>query len=229
MSETDALISPHWQARPIRHAVHAVMSKSGRFTASIAPGCSWWFYTWTFWLRTPGTKRLDLDVSTCSKAMKFWLNCFLVCVFKLCCFPSFPQADDTVHHRSEVRIAFTLSTLCSLAWAHVQDHRRWSQLSNMKTALSDWKEICQLKFHSFIDVQHTSTVTSQVWRRPSWRLPGCRSSRPRRRIAPSTWRHPDGQWRRPSVVFSGECRKNMGCFWDVFWIWRIIWHEGFNL
>ena len=45
MSETDALISPHWQARPIRHAVHAVMSKSGGFTASIAPGCSWWFYT----------------------------------------------------------------------------------------------------------------------------------------------------------------------------------------
>ena len=87
-----------------------------------------------------------------------------------------------------------------------------------KTALSDWKEICQLKFQIFIDVQHTSTVTSRVWRRPSWRLPGCRPSRPRRRIAPSTWRHPDGQW------FS---QGNAGKKWDVsgvfVWFWRIIW------
>lgn len=168
------------------------------------------------------------------------LKPFYEMLIKLClglCFQAlmpFPQADDRVHHRSEVRIAFTLSTLCSLAWAHVQDHRRWSQLSNMKTALSDWKEICQLKFHSFIDVQHTFTVTSQVWRRPSWRLPGCRSSRPRRRIAPSTWRHPDGQWRRPSVVFFRGMPERHGMFLGCFFEFeglsgKHIVVEGFNL
>ena len=94
----------------------------------------------------------------------------------------------------------------------------------MPEGTTDWNEACQLWQIPSISVR------SQVWRRPSWRLPGFRWSLPLRRIALSTWRHLDGSWWRRSTaaeprrggpeenwMFPGRCLLIFDDFWRMIW------------